>query len=208
MNVYLPYIARLPSAYQEVEYIQSSWTQRISTWYNSNANVKIVTEFSNLYNSQDVDNVIIWTSATSWWWTRPLCFYSRGDSYLWYHFGNNIDFELNHSDKHRIEYINNKVIMDWVTKNWDWSQSFSNKEITLFYWNTKGWYTKMYMAQIYDNWTLVRDFVPCYRKSDSVIWLYDLVNNQFYTNSWTWTFSKGNDVTMAELKNDYIWQYS
>ena len=33
----------LPSAYQEVEYIQSSWTQYINTWYiyNSSDKVKI-----------------------------------------------------------------------------------------------------------------------------------------------------------------------
>ena len=37
--------------------------------------------------------------------------------------------------------------------------------------------------------------------------MYDLVNNQFYTNSWTGTFSKGNDVTMSELKNAYIGEY-
>ena len=49
-------------------------------------------------------------------------------------------------------------------------------------------------CKIYENWTLIRDFVPCYRKSDNVIWLYDLVNNQFYTNSWSWTFTKWPDV--------------
>ena len=32
MGVYLPFTPRLPSAYQEVEYIESSWTQRIDTW--------------------------------------------------------------------------------------------------------------------------------------------------------------------------------
>ena len=63
---------------------------------------------------------------------------------------------------------------------------------------------KMWYFQIYDNWVLVRDLVPCYRKSDSVIGLYDLVNNQFYTNSWTGTFTKWADVTAIPLKNAYI----
>lgn len=53
---------------------------------------------------------------------------------------------------------------------------------------------KLYSCKIWDNGTLVRDFIPCYRKSDSVIWLYDKVNNQFYTNSWTWTFTKWGNV--------------
>lgn len=53
---------------------------------------------------------------------------------------------------------------------------------------------KLYGCKLYNNWTLVRDFIPCYRKSDSVIWLYDRVNNSFYTNSWTWTFTKWGDI--------------
>ena len=38
------------------------------------------------------------------------------------------------------------------------------------------------------------DLVPCYRKSDNEIGLYDLVNNQFYTNQGSGTFLKGADV--------------
>lgn len=57
-------------------------------------------------------------------------------------------------------------------------------------------YMKLYKAKcIIDN-TLVRDFIPCYRKSDNEIGLYDLVNNTFYTNSGTGTFLKGNDIVI------------
>lgn len=53
---------------------------------------------------------------------------------------------------------------------------------------------RLYDMKIYDNEDLVRDFVPCYRKSDNVIGLYDKVNRQFYTNAGTGIFSKGDDV--------------
>ena len=50
-------------------------------------------------------------------------------------------------------------------------------------------------AKWYDeNDNLVRYFVPCYRRSDGVIGLYDMENNLFYTNSGSGTFVKGADV--------------
>ena len=38
------------------------------------------------------------------------------------------------------------------------------------------------------------DLIPCYRKSDDVIGMYDLVSKSFKTNELTGTFTKGNDV--------------
>lgn len=49
--------------------------------------------------------------------------------------------------------------------------------------------------QIYDSGTLVVDLVPCYRKSDGVIGMYDRVSGAFRTNVGTGTFTKGGDVT-------------
>ena len=53
---------------------------------------------------------------------------------------------------------------------------------------------KLYSTTIYDDDKLVRDFVPCYRKSDGVIGVYDRVENKFYTNSGTGSFQKGEDI--------------
>lgn len=77
----------------------------------------------------------------------------------------------------------------------------SNTAIWLFwmwengsYSSGRKWAYKIYYCKIWNSWTLIRDFVPCYRKSDSVIWMYDKVNKTFYTNAGTWTFTKGSDV--------------
>lgn len=53
---------------------------------------------------------------------------------------------------------------------------------------------KLYSCQLYNDGVKVRDFVPCYRKSDSVIGLYDLVNQTFYTNQGSGSFTKGTDI--------------
>ena len=40
----------------------------------------------------------------------------------------------------------------------------------------------------------IRNFIPCYRKSDGVIGLYDTVGGMFYTNKGTGSFTKGADI--------------
>lgn len=50
---------------------------------------------------------------------------------------------------------------------------------------------KLYYCKWYDGNTLIRDFIPCYRKSDNEVGLYDIVGNQFYTNSGSGEFLYG-----------------
>jgi len=206
MNVYLPFTARLPSAYQEVEYIQSSWTQYIDTWINySNCPTPLV---ELRFKTNDIyDNGIIWfwNGSSKWWlfWcslnkfkftaqsTWPSDYIDADD--LWHTFKNtssswNID---NGSSISTNATMWTSWYNIWLFKANNYSLTSSNLYIS---------YCKIYSS----NGVLMRNFVPCYRKSDWVIWLYDLANSQFYTNSWTGTFSKGNDVTMTELKNAYI----
>lgn len=56
---------------------------------------------------------------------------------------------------------------------------------------------KYYYFKVVDsNGKLVRDMLPCYRKSDGIIGMYDLVNNKFYTNVSTYSasFEKGENI--------------
>lgn len=55
-------------------------------------------------------------------------------------------------------------------------------------------YTKLYSAKVYESGTLMRNFVPCYRKADNEVGLYDLENDAFYTNSGAGTLTKGGNV--------------
>lgn len=54
---------------------------------------------------------------------------------------------------------------------------------------------KLYYVRFYNNGNIVEDFVPCYRKSDSVPGLYDIVNQIFYTNAGSGSFTVGRDVS-------------
>ena len=78
----------------------------------------------------------------------------------------------------------------------------SNKFVLFSGWNNSDGHVdnrfhfigKLYDFEItYDGETIMH-LIPCYRKSDNVIGLYDVVNDGFYVNNGTGTFTKGSDV--------------
>lgn len=77
----------------------------------------------------------------------------------------------------------------------------TDRELYLFGYNFDGHfdedrssYIKLYSATITQDGVLVRNFVPCYRKADGEIGMYDTVAKIFYTNAGTDAFTKGADV--------------
>lgn len=52
-------------------------------------------------------------------------------------------------------------------------------------------YFTMYYCKMYEDNTLVRDFIPAQRKSDSIYGMYDCVNKQFYTSKNSTNFTGG-----------------
>ena len=71
--------------------------------------------------------------------------------------------------------------------------SSDGNDHTEFYASTD---TKMYSAYIKKNGVYTRNLIPCYRRLDNVIGMYDTVNNVFYTNAGTGDFIAGNEVTI------------
>ena len=66
---------------------------------------------------------------------------------------------------------------------------------------------KLFTLKIYDNGTLVRDFIPC-QKPDGTIGLWDDVNSVFYGNAGTGTFTAGPVVASPSIfvNIDGIWK--
>ena len=60
---------------------------------------------------------------------------------------------------------------------------------------TKQWFAsvKVYSCQIYDNGTLIRDYIPA-KLDDGTVGLYDKLNGLLYINAGTGTFVSGGDV--------------
>lgn len=213
MGIYLFY-SKIPAEYQEVEYIESSWTQYIDTWYNPQTSTEFDVTYEWTYSSQQYANVF---------WTRKeyntYCYYiwyspTWGNSYYW--FGDT--FNMFTSVAIWWSWVRNISYHNWVLSDGINTESVSVNQtpywnMAIFWDNDNGtvnelWALKLYSLKLYESWTLVRDYVPCYRKADSVIWLYDLVNNVFYTNAGTGTFTKWADVNSEHpVENVYI-EYS
>lgn len=61
----------------------------------------------------------------------------------------------------------------------------------------------LYSLKIYKNSALMRDFVPCYKKSSGEIGLFDLVSTSFFANEGTSPLIKGDDVNVVDGTRDY-----
>ena len=195
----------LPPEYQQVEYIKSSGTQYIDTgvkyykhtiyldaqFYNAKRLVGAAVSgqvsnkmFDIAYNSSYGIVVAANNKANSSW--------SSGKSYGY----NRFMLLSNDSDGNLV--FNGTTYTPGYTLD-------SNQQITiplyLFAQNWSGSASDFSTSSIYrctiwnkTNGEMIRDYIPCYRKADDVIGLYDIVNDQFKTNAGTGTFTKGANV--------------
>lgn len=107
-------------------------------------------------------------------------------------------YKIDMSNGHQVAYINGTEVgtmAKTVSISSDIAQNvhlFTRVSVTggTGYSNFTG---KCYWAKVYVGGELVGHFIPCYRKIDDVIGMYDLVSNHFYTNT-VGTFIKGPDI--------------
>lgn len=181
--------------YQEVEYIESSWTQWIDTLVTPTSNTKSQIKFMN--------------KAVTWYIIYGMFDNNDNADYRLFNYNSQIYRDLNSSraswsslavnNIYEFEVWNNYVKNVWASSNlvsWSAVSGYTGSStITLN--KSNDWaisQNRWYYVKIREWETQVRDLVPCYRRSDWEIWMYDRVNNVFYTNSWTWTFTKWPDV--------------
>lgn len=196
---------RLPSEYQEVEYIETTGAQWINTnlfsWTNIQTEVKI------WITDARMNMPIFWcyTDApySSWYYHLTpydnawYCWWDGWELHWWsLNFSVWQTYEIVYNDENGYLNVdwNNIISVSWTTW-YPWSTLWIAQR-----WANHDWYAapryRYYYFKMYNKtiWQYERDFVPCYRKADWVIWMYDLVNDIFYTNSWTWTFTKWPNV--------------
>lgn len=200
----------LPETYTQLEYIESTGTQYIDTEYIANTNTEVRTKF--LLNNKNEFGLYggqITGKDTS------LRFFADSGSLYIAHGGNrqqqvnnleiNIEYELQHN---KSECVINGV--QYISSG---SNDFQRTTLTICKCNgfgTNGYFLngRIYYFKIYDSNILVRDFIPCYRNSDSEAGLYDLVNNVFYTNQGTGKFIKGPSIINTNNTKTIDWSQS
>lgn len=189
---------QMPEGYTELQYIQSSWAsntdwQYVDTWYMPNNNTEFELSMSNWSNAS-WSFQLFWqdTSWTTWdQWTSVVT-----DNYSW-NWPNTNEFTHWFRDWnfHLLLLNNSWLYRDWtLIHNWRAGQTFQSS-ITCAIFCLHRWTAyierssyRFHYMKIRESWDLKRDYVPCIRDSDGVLWLYDLITNTFLSNQWTWSF--------------------
>ena len=192
----------LPTGFSKLAYIQSSGTQYIDTGFKPTGATKIVCDFQMVNQGTDQQGVFGSRPGTS---GRFTVFTGNGIADLQVDYnteqtlasvGSSIT-GLNVNSRTTLEVSNSLVINGTTVRTVSAASFASAYNLFLFANNNVGTaqllgILKLYSCQIYDNGTLIRDFVPCINASGEV-GLYDLVGKQFYGNAWTGTFT-GSEV--------------
>lgn len=193
----------LPSVYQAVEWIGARGTQYLKTKVSASSNVDLYVEFMPVTGNTG-DNVLFGsangTSAMYWCDIYSNTVYWR---YATTVSGNLVILSWN--AWHTTNTIKNVIYIDGTIKLTVPNNPFAVPEPYDKFWifalNRSG--TPLICKGINirkftltDNTTNKELFngIPCYRKSDGVIGMYDLVSEQFLTNQGTGTFTKGADI--------------
>ena len=186
----------LPVGYVRLDYIESTGTQWIDTGFKPNNKTRIIAKclipkYSEaFFGSKNVGQQLTflaiaegnyrWTYGSSVIWistaTTPIILDSNknnlslsGDNYTQNATANTETFDLDYTLYLFARHNNNETV-------------------------SYGPGQRLFSCKIYDNGTLVRNYIPCYRYSDGVEGLYDTVGKQFYTNQGTGRFIRGNTL--------------
>ena len=182
----------LPKGYTRLEYIQSGGTQYVDTEFTPNQNTSVRIKFA---TTQSGSYCILGCDAA--WKSTGIGIWPANAE-----FGDNVAgasvFSVNTGDA-TDAFFDKGVLYVNDTQVWSATGTFTAPcTLTLFALNRSGSViehstTKLYYCQLYDNGTLVRDFVPCINDSGEV-GLYDLVGRKFFGNAGTGEFIAGPEV--------------
>lgn len=185
----------LPNGYTQLRYIQGSGTQYIDTGFKPNQDTRVVADMyfpeqtapkavfgGRNGDTTNVDSFVFWMISTS---SFRSDFGSDGQAIAINPVGRFlIDKNKTTTSVNGSEYVSPAASFQ------------SDYNLALFTSLDVGGNDKrivsgnLYFCKIYDNGTLVRDFVPA-MNSDGTVGLYDTANGVFYTNAGAGTFTAG-----------------
>lgn len=191
--------SRLPEGYTELTCIESTGTQYIDTAFAPNQDTRVAMDFE-----IEADN-----PATTQGVFGSRTAFKSNDFTFWVY--TSTSWITNYNDtqtfmsvsgivgRHIVDKNKNTTTLDGESVTATYAAFQSSVNLLLFTNNQNGTAEtrmakmKLYSCQIYDNGTLVRDFVPC-KNASGVVGLYDLANDVFYNNAGSGTFTAGSDV--------------
>ena len=187
----------LPDAYQEVEYLQSSGTQFIDSGYAPNGNSKVIFDSilgvgsvsSDIRQGRHADGQRLSLALVS--------------SKLEFAIGGYLSVNYNTANQrhtYELDVPSRQGKMDGTTLATFSASSWTSQQTLYFFARHMSsgqdglGNVRNYSVEVYEQGQLVRQYIPCYRKSDDEPGMYDTVNDVFYTNIGTGTFIVGSDI--------------
>ena len=186
---------RLPDGYLELSYIESTGTQWIDTGFMHNQDTRVV---------MDVQPTSV--SANAWAFGGRITNSSAKHDVFYYYTSNSSwtsDYnssrkyhkDVGATDRVLIDFDKNVCSVNGVTDTHTSTTFQSTTNLILLALSTAGtisgqMHAKLYSCQIYDNGTLIRDYIPCINPFGD-IGLFDVVSQQFYSNAGTGAFIAG-----------------
>lgn len=191
----------LPSGYTQLEYIQSSGNQYINTGVVPTPNTRAVIDAQ--ITAQTAASAAYLGERSGSGGTDKTAYelwsMSTGTNVSSDFFGNRVSKTMSTIgirvliDKNKASVtINGSTITNKAAAGTATLPIFllaSNDKGTAAY----GIAAKLYSCQLYDNGTLVRNFVPC-KNASGAVGLYDTVGAQFYANAGTGAFTAGPEI--------------
>lgn len=197
----------LPAEYQQVEYLESRYTASFNATKGGNRQYLVtgINYFADFEIDAQLTNSSYGGKICGVTQNSCLQIVSSSNPYFscWNSSSNYYMTNANIYTRHKVAWKDNKIYVDneFVA---NYTKQTVSKPFILFGVATKfgnatyymSWpYVRIYSCKLWDsNGTLVRDFIPCYRKSDSVAGMFDTVNDSFYTVTGVKTFIVGSDV--------------
>lgn len=193
----------LPKQYVQLDYIETNGKQCINTTITPKGDWSI--EYTFARTSASTTNGALWCarggSATSRTFSTFLI---NGTSLRFdYYYQTTSASTINDFDKHVVYRNKNNSYVDGVLTTTETLETFTCGNYLKFFATYTSSYTtnsgyanvKCYGIKIWDsNDELSYNFIPSMRLADGVIGLYDLLNDVFYTNGGSGTFTRGEIV--------------
>ena len=182
----------LPSGYTKLDYIESSGTQYINTGFKPNQNTRVMMDVEVLGTTQCAP---FGARASQSGTTYTLFLLTATTGRTDYGTSKQAMTFSSILGRYTIDANKNVVNVNGVSITHTASTFSVDHNIFLLAVNTAGTASnfakvKLYSCKIYDNGTLVRDFIPC-KNANGTLGLWDNVNSVFYANAGTGTFSTG-----------------
>lgn len=186
----------LPSGYRKLEYIQSSGTQYIDTGFKPNQDTRVVTKISFNVLTSGTSSYAFGAANSG---SSGMFEISTGNNLIRLGYGGTAVTQTFPSTKpFTIDFNKNVVTINGTAYTLTAATFTGTYSMYICDTNRGKAYraipaVTVYSFQIYDNGTLARDFIPC-KNPSGVVGIWDDVNNTFYSNAGSGTFTAGPEV--------------